>query len=350
MSSENELESQLVSDRPVKVVVAGAGVMGMAWLRAIEGHRDLRLVGVADKDERRAKGAAIRIRRADLPIAATIDALAATADVCVNVTPPDAHHAVVGAALRAGLSVLTEKPFARSMAEALELTELAAARGRLLMVAQTRRYEPGVAQLQVMASRLGRLNLVTTEFRRAYRQAGFRLSMPHPLLLDMAVHSFDTARLLTGERPQAVYAVEFNPAHSWFSESAAAIVNVEFTNNINYCYTGSWCADGAETSWSGRWRIDGELGACDWSGDTTPTCSVGEPFNDDPPVSVADDPVSQVAGSLQDFVSALRTGATPWGEASSNLLSFAIAQAAILSARRRERVLIDELLRTLSSA
>jgi hypothetical protein len=54
--------------------------------------------------------------------------------------------------------------------------------------------------------------------------------------------------------------------------------------------------------------------------------------------------VAQVAAPLEDFVCALRSGARPWGEATDNLLTFAMVQAAILSARRRDRVTIDELL------
>ncbi|HEY0935003.1 MAG TPA: carbon-nitrogen hydrolase family protein, partial [Trebonia sp.] len=110
---------------------------------------------------------------------------------------------------------------------------------------------------------------------------------------------------------------------------------------------GSWCAEGAPTAWSGRWRVDGELGSCSWSGDSAPVCSVADGF-DELGFAPVDDPVRQVSGPLQDFESALRTGNAPWGEASDNLRSFAIAHAAILSATRREQVLIDELLAALS--
>jgi predicted dehydrogenase len=347
VNSDPQPITPTINDRPIRVVVAGAGAMGMAWLRAVGGHPDLELAGIVDRDPRRAKGAAIRLRQPGLPLAATIGELGVAADACVNVTPPAAHHEVTAAALRAGLPVLTEKPFAATMAEALELSRLARAHQRLLMVAQTRHYEAGLAQLRGLSARLGSLNLVTTEFRRAYRAAGFRLTMSSPLLLDMAVHAFDAARFLIGTRPSAVYAAEFNPPHSWFRDGGAAVVTVEFSDAVRYCYTGSWCAAGAQTSWSGSWRVDGELGSCAWSGDSAPSGTVGDadagPGTEDEPDAAAD-PVRQVAAPLAEFVAALRTGARPWGEAADNLLTFAMVQAAILSARRREPVAIDELL------
>jgi len=336
-----------IVDRPIRVAVAGAGAMGMAWLRAIQSHPDCDLAGIVDIDQRRAIGAAIRIRRKDLPTAAAIEGLAAHVDVCVNVTPPDHHHEVIAAALDAGLCVLTEKPFAATMAQALELTRLAAARDRLLMVAQTRRYDAGLVELARLAGQLGQLSMVTTEFRQSHPASGFRQGMRHPLLLDMAVHAFDAARFLIGSRPLTVCATEFNPAHSWFAQGAAAVATVTFDGGVSYSYTGSWCARGALTSWAGRWRVDGELGSCAWTGDTEPDCTLADPSRPQPRVAApgpVTDLVTQVSGPLDDFVAALRTGARPWGEAADNLLTLAIVQAAISSAARSLPVAIEEML------
>lgn len=341
------LDIKRVTGRPIRVAVVGAGAMGLAWLRAVERHPELELAGIVDIDIRQAKAGAIRIRRPDLPTATTLAELMVPADACVNVTPPKAHHSVILAALEAGLPVLTEKPFAASMREATELSALATARRQLLMVAQTRHYEQGLTRLRALASTCGQLCLVSTEFRRGYKPAGFRLTMPNPLLLDMAVHAFDAARYIIGAQPTAVSAMEFNPSHSWFREGAAAVVAVEFRSGVHYAYSGSWCAEGAETSWSGRWRVDGELGACTWTGDSSPVCTLSAAEAETGGEHIADgaaDPVSQVTAPLDDFVTALRTGTRPWGEASDNLWSFAMAQAAILSARRKEQVRIDDVL------
>lgn len=114
---------------------------------------------------------------------------------------------------------------------------------------------------------------------------------------------------------------------------------------MRYCYSGSWCAEGTQTSWSGRWRVDGELGSCAWDGDSAPVSSLagtGDQPDGTHLATGAADPIDQVTPPLNEFVTALRTGARPWGDAHDNLWSFAIAQAAILSARRREHVRVDE--------
>jgi len=337
--------------RPLRVVVVGAGAMGMSWLRVVDRHPETELVGLADLDERRARGAAIRLRRKDLAVAGDLAGLLPLhPDACVNVTPPAAHHDVTAAALRAGIPVLSEKPFATTIGEALDLDALAHDRGRLLMVAQSRSYQPGLLQLRGLLDRAGPLGLVTCEFRRAYRQAGFRLTMSHPLLLDMAIHAFDAVRRVTGAQPVAVYAVQFNPPGSWFTGDAAATVVVEFSDGVHFTYTGSWCAPGFETSWSGNWRFSGARGTVVWDGVAPPraeldpeSAPVPQPSGVDSAADV-DDPLAQLRPVLDDFVAALRTGGTPWGASSDNLFTFAVALAAIESARTGTRVEIDKVL------
>jgi predicted dehydrogenase len=333
---------------PLRTIVIGAGGMGMTWLRAVQAHPGFDLVGIADLDERRARGAAIRLRRPDLAVAGDLGGLLGHApDVCVNITPPAAHFAVSAAALSAGLPVLSEKPFAATLAEAVALTRLAGEHGRLLMIAQSRRYEPGLERLRDVARTLGPLGLVSVQFHRAYRDAGFRLTMEHPLLLDMAPHTFDAARFVTGERPVAVTAVEWNPPGSWYTGPAAAVVTVEYTNGVHLAYTGSWCSDGLETSWAGRWRVSGSLGTAAWDGETDPVAELradGQPTGTGPSSVDPPDAAGLVTAALEEFAAALRGGPPPWGEASDNLLTFATVQAAIESARRGARVDVDELL------
>jgi predicted dehydrogenase len=261
------------------------------------------------------------------------------------VTPPAAHGTVIATALRSGLAVLTEKPFADSLTEAVRLTGQARAADRLLMVSQSRRYEPGLEQLRGLVSSLGALATVTTEVGVVHPAEGFRAGMAQPLLWDMAVHAFDAVRLLTGARPVAVYCEAFNPPWSGFAGPATATAIIELDGGIRYVYTGSWCADGLATAWSGRWRVTGERGTAQWDGASAPTvgyrAGAGPETVDSTPVQPDPDPVAK---PLDDFVRALRTGTTPWGEASDNLWTLAMAEAAVVSATTGRRVEIDEVL------
>src|SRR4030095_10504929 len=52
----------------------------------------------------------------------------------------------------------------------------------------------------------------------------------------------------------------------------------------------------------------------------------------------------EIAGSLAEFVSALREGSVPSGEVHSNIMSLAMVEGAIRSAQTRQRIVLSELL------
>jgi predicted dehydrogenase len=338
---------------PLRVIVVGTGAVGMCWSRAVDQHPETELAGLADADPRRARGAAIRLRRPELPTGAGLADLAGIeADACINATPPAAHYDVSAEALVRGMAVLSEKPFAVSLAEAVQLTAAARIAGRLLMISQSRSYEPGLAMLGRTAGGLGRLGLVSTELSVAHHGGGFRVEMAHPLLLDMAVHAFDAVRRLLGAEPVSVYCDAFSPAWSWFGGHAAASAIIEMAGGIRFCYTGSWCSEGLATSWNGRWRVSGEHGSAYWNGIGPPRAEISAGAGNPPPpeepdgAPASDDLVAQVSRPLEDFVHALRTGTPPWGECGDNLLTLAMVEAAIASAATGTRVDTRALLAT----
>jgi predicted dehydrogenase len=316
----------------IRVVLVGAGLMGRAWLAAIEEFEGTELAGVVDLDLDAARRAA-----PGLPVGTDVVAVAAEtgADAVINVTVPAAHHAVTTAALFAGLPVLGEKPVADTLAQALSLVAAAEASGRLFMVSQSRRWNPQLFTLREMTASLGAVGTVSTEFFRAPHFGGFREQMAQPLLVDMAIHAFDAARFLLGADPVAVSCQTWNPSWSWYAGDAAAAAVFEMTGGARYLYHGSWCAPGAETSWNGSWRVSGEKGTALWDGDRDP---VG------PSVDGPASRYSGIAGALQVFAAALHGGKPPMGEVHENVLSLAMVEAAVQSSAAGRPVLIDELL------
>jgi predicted dehydrogenase len=327
-------------DDPLPVVCVGAGSMGRAWLAAIQADPAVRLAGVADIDISAARSA-VGALGVDVPIGANAVELAAVtgARAVVNVTVPAAHHPVTTAALRAGLPVLGEKPVAGTLAEALSLAAAAEVTGQLFMVSQSRRWNPQVFALRGMISELGEIGSVSTEFFRAPRFGGFRDRMAHPLLVDMAIHPFDTARFLLAADPVSVYCDAWNPPWSWYAGDASATAVFEMSTGARFTYTGSWCAPGAETSWNGTWRVSGEKGSAHWDGDHAPTLSADDPATPQPP-----SPYDGIAGALRVFTDALRTGTTPMGEVHENVMSLAMVAAAVESATRHAPVQLDDIL------
>lgn len=325
---------------PLRVVVVGAGGMGRAWLRTVEESAAVELAGIVDLDLDAARAAAAALGRPDLPVGAGTAALASDvgAQAVINVTVPAAHHPVTTEALAAGLPVLGEKPVASTVAQGLSLAAAAELHGQLFMVSQSRRYNRHLFEAKRLSSSLGRVGIVSAEFFKAPHFGGFRDAMDHPLLLDMAVHQFDMARFLLDADPVSVFCEEYNPSWSWYRGDAGSTAIFEMTGGERFVFNGSWCSPGQETSWNAAWRISGEHGTVLWDGDNSPVSSVSSD------TGYSEDPGQEIAGSLRDFVAAVRTGSTPMGRVHRNIMSLAMVEAAIQSAATGTRVSVDGLL------
>jgi predicted dehydrogenase len=336
----------VTADRPLRVLQVGAGGMGRTWLGALADREDVELVGLVELDVPGGRKA-VADHGLDVEVGSDLAAMAARTDpdFVLDVTVPPAHHAVTKQALELGLPVLGEKPLAETLREAVDLAATATRTGQLFVVSQSRRYHAGMFALRDALPHLGETGIITTEFYRAPHFGGFREQMAHVLLLDMAIHQFDSARFLFGSDPIAVYCEEYNPSWSWYSGAAAATAVFEMEGGARYIYHGSWCSPGTETSWEGSWRVSGSLGSAVWTGEQPPmldiTESTGEPVVF---TGTTELPGHSIRGSLADFVRALRTGKAPMGEVHDNLNSLAMVHAAIASAAQGRRIRLADVL------
>jgi predicted dehydrogenase len=195
--------------------------------------------------------------------------------------------------------------------------------------------------LRGQIGRLGRIGIVECSFFKAPHFGGFRDEMPYPLLGDMAIHQFDLARHLIGSEPVWIRSESFNPDWSWYAGDAAAQVSAEFADGTRFGFTGSWCSGGVETSWNGSWRISGAAGTAVWDGDHEP---VAQTADGEPIPAVPGTGPEELAGSLAEFVAALRDGSVPANEVHRNVMSLAMVEGAIRSARTGERAVLADLL------
>lgn len=328
-------------ERRLPVVVVGAGAMGGAWIRMLATSPVAVVVGVVDLD---LELAASTVRSAGVDGVVLGAAVADVADrsgaeAVIDVTVPQAHRTVNEQALRAGLPVLCEKPLAPTVAEALRQVALADLTGQLLMVSQSRRYFDRLAAFRRAVGALGRLATVRADFFHADHEPGFRETMAHPLLVDMAIHHFDALRSLTGDEPLAVRCSTWNPSWSWYAGDAAAAAEFELASGARFVYAGSRCTPGLPTSFNADWHAWGEHGAAAWDGEDAVTVDADGADLDVPPGP------ENIAGSLAEFVTSLREGSTPQTEVRANVLSLAMVEAAVRSsALGGERVGIADLL------
>jgi predicted dehydrogenase len=169
--------------------------------------------------------------------------------------------------------------------------------------------------------------------------------MPHILLIDMAIHTFDAARFLTGADPISVYCREWNPRGSWFDRDASVLAIFEMSDGSVYTYRGSWCADGLPTTWESDWRIIGQRGSITWSGeDIKAQCvaSEGGFFSTYADVEVpAPQPLefnSWHSAAIHDFANCVKNGVTPQTICDDNIKSLAMVFSAIESAETGKTV------------
>jgi predicted dehydrogenase len=117
------------------------------------------------------------------------------------------------------------------------------------------------------------------------------------------------------------------------------------TNDIVYTYRGSWCAEGLPTTWESDWRIIGQRGSAKWDGEhilaqkATETSGFLSTHQDiDVPMYDPGGKVDGHTGLIRDFISCIRTGATPETICTDNIKSLAMVFGAIESATTGKRV------------
>ncbi len=330
----------------LRVVHVGCGSIAAVWLQAARDIADLEIVGLVDVDP-----AAAENRRAEFAPQARVGTqvapfLAETQpDVVFNCTVPEAHHAVIGAALRAGAHVLSEKPLAASVAEARDLVNEAQRVRRLFAVTQNYRYRaaPRTVRALLASGVVGHVTTMACDYFDALHFGNFRDRMEHPLLIEMAVHHFDLARFFGADEPTQVDCCEWNPPGSWYRHGANAFATFRFASDLVFSYRGSWCAEGHPTSGNGTWRFCGTKGTLLWDGGESITAEKvtqaggfrSEHRRETFPVRSAPGRDASHASVLREFVECVRTRRTPETAAADNLKSLAMVHAAIADASSR---------------
>jgi predicted dehydrogenase len=344
----------MAAEEKLRAVLAGCGGMSGAWLKAAESITGLEVAGLVDIREEAARKRAEEFGLAGARVGTDLERMLdeVKPDLVFDCTVPEAHVHVTTTALRRGCHVLGEKPMADSMENARRSVAAAKEAGKLYAVIQNRRYDRRIRRLRrfLEAGAIGPLTTVNSDFYIGAHFGGFRDRMEHVLLLDMAIHTLDAARFLTGADPVSVYCREWNPPGSWYDHDASAVAVFEMTDGIVYTYRGSWCAEGLNTSWEGDWRLVGQKGTATWDGGQefrAQAAAEAGGFHsrlEDVPIPAA--PPGEKDGGhqglIREFVECIRTGGTPETVCTDNIKSLAMVFGAIESARCGREVEIGE--------
>jgi predicted dehydrogenase len=240
------------------VAVVGLGVRGRQWARAVEAHPALRLAACVEVDERARLAVQGELALRTDQLHADIESALARDDVqaVVVATPPRHHESACRTALERGVAVLVEKPFTLDLATAIDLVELAEARGTPLLVAQSYRYLRAhrAARAIVRSGRLGTIRQITSRHYRSEPDPD--IGVDNPTLWDLGVHHLDALRDLLGEDPTAVFA-------SGFDDGSSVQALLEFGGGVRASYSATRRSSGHEFFEGGKehyLRVVGERG------------------------------------------------------------------------------------------
>ncbi len=207
----------------MRVAVVGAGSMGLNHLRVLHDfpEDEVHLVGVAEIHE---PSLATAVRRFHVDGYTNYHQMfeKTSPDLVSVAVPTQTHFEVAAAALSLGCHVLIEKPITATIAEAMELLDLANTRNRKIAVGHVERFNPAVIELKrrIAEGSLGPI------FSLHARRLG-----PFPprirdvgVILDLATHDLDVMRSLTGAEIEYVYAESQRRIHETHEDLLLGLV------------------------------------------------------------------------------------------------------------------------------
>jgi UDP-N-acetylglucosamine 3-dehydrogenase len=215
---------------PLKIGVAGAGVMGRNHARVLADLRDVELTTIFDPDAVTAEGVAAAygadaVSTAEAFVAAGLDAAV--------IATPNRFHAELGVALlNSGVHVLVEKPIAATVEDAQAMIDAAKANDRVLMVGHVERFNPAVETVKRAVEGDEIISIQITRvgpFPPRMGEVG--------VVIDLAVHDIDIIRHLTGAEMTSVQSLL---GHTHASREDSALLQFRMDNGVIAHITTNW--------------------------------------------------------------------------------------------------------------
>ncbi len=318
----------------MRLIQVGVGGFGSGWTQIVADSPEFEPVAFVDinkkvLDEMGSTRGMPRNRRFTSLEAALAKV---EAEAVLIVTPPASHRPLAEAAFKAGFHVLTEKPLAEKWGDCTAMVRAARRAERVLMVSQNYRYREAPRTIRGLIDQgaIGSPGYAQVSFHKAPKfPRSYRLEMDYPLLVDMSIHHFDLMRYVLNANPLSVLCYSFRPRWSWFKHEPACQARFHMTKDILVDYFGSWVSDGAETTWDGDWRIQGDKGCILWSQGAVRIAVAGEEARK---VTIQTLRRSDRQLSLLEFHQAIVEHRAPETSGADNLHSIGMVFAALASA------------------
>jgi len=212
--------------KKVKAGVIGVGHMGQYHAGAYMELPYVDLVGVADVDERKLDTVT---QRYEVKGFKDFHDLLPLVDVVTVAVPTQLHTPIGKEVLEAGVHVLMEKPIARTMEEAVALTELAREKGLTLHLGHVERFNGAVQEL---------MKIVTNPLLVESRRLGpfVKRVADDGVVLDLMIHDIDIVLRLVNS---GVKGINASGTSVYTNKGDAAVVTLWFENGCVASITAS---------------------------------------------------------------------------------------------------------------
>lgn len=330
----------------IRILLVGAGIRGRHWTQFVKEHPETECVALVEPVEANREAVCATLGETCRHFASLEEALVSVEADAALIASPDrlhAEHAVK--CLAAGLTVMVEKPFTPTVAEAALVLERAEAAGRQVLVAEQYRFWPAERTVLKLLreDRIGRVDHATLIDRRAMpasTEGPWMAELAHPQLQDIAVHHFDSLRMWFG-RPTAISARTWNAPWSDYRGSCNTEATMTF-GDVHVQYLGTlrshrfgcslWIEGEKGVIWTNRKHVAWRPAGSRWF---RPVRRVKVPRGDEAPY-----PKGGTVSLLDALVAAVREGRRAETHGADNIWSIAMLEAGRLSDAQRREVAI----------
>lgn len=334
----------------MKIAVIGCGFFARNQMHAWQDIDGVELVALCDRDPGRLADAAQAFGVARSYTAAAQMFADGGFDVVDIATTVDSHRPLVELAAAHGVHVICQKPFALNMADARAMVAAVEATGKTLMVHENFRWQSAI-RAAIDAVRGGAIG--TPFFGRVSFRSGYDVFSGQPYLAegerfiieDLGIHILDIARALFGDAERITATTRrINPAIKGEDVATMLLAHKDGVTSVVDCSYATRRTP--ETFPESLLEIDGTKGTLRLDAGYRLTVD-GVTRDVSPPVlDWAARPWHNIQESVlliqQHFVDCLREGRQPETSGQDNLQTFALVEAAYLSAREARSVPLSE--------
>ena len=229
----------------IKLLQSGVGIRGTHWAQFVAQHPDVEPVGLVDVDAAALERIKPHVGSASCTYFQDLDrALAdSRADAVLIVSPSVLHAEQAIRCLDAGLTVMVEKPFGTSVAEAQRVLEHARAVGKQVIVAENYRFFPAERTVRRLLGEgfLGAIDHATLIDRRlmpSRTEGPWLAGIDYPQLQEVAIHHFDSLRSFFAPTPGRIAARVWNPPWTDYKHGANTEALIDF-GDVRVQYLGT---------------------------------------------------------------------------------------------------------------